>query len=217
MRINWILALLALSLYVMPALAKAVAPETYTGEASVTSQSEEERNQGIRSALGQVIVNVVGDPDVVNRSDVARSLGNASRYMVQYSYRQDAPGIDGETGLQLVVAFDRAAVDRILAQLGLASTTDYGPEPSGAPQKVRLWISGILSVDDYAAVMRYLQNSNLVDHVKLMEVRGDGIAVDLSLAGDLAHFLDAVRLENRLHVISAAPPVAGIDATLSLH
>ncbi len=217
MRINWILALLAISLYVMPALARATAPETYTGEASVTSQSEEERNQGIRAALGKVVVNVVGDPDVLNRSDVAKSLGNASRYMVQYSYRQDAAGIDGDSGLQLVVAFDRGAVDRMLAQLGLMTTTDYGPEPSGAPQAVKLWISGINSVDDYAAVMRYLQNSNLVDSVKLKEVRGDGLAVDLSLTGDLAHFLEAVRIENKLHVISAEPPVAGIDATLSLH
>jgi hypothetical protein len=40
--------------------------------------------------------------------------------------------------------------------------------------------------------------------------------VRLSLTTDLAHFLDVLGMERTLGVVSGAPPVEGIDATLAL-
>lgn len=213
MRINGALAALAIALFLLPALPKAAAPGTYTGEATVTSQSEQERDAALRTALGRVVVDIVGDPDVLGRNDVAQALGKASHYMLQYSYRQT--GSADDAGLRLVAEFDRAAVDSMLDSLGLASPANGGPEPGGVPQAAVIWISGLESSADYARVMQYLQHSNLVQDAQPLEVRGDGMSVKLSLSGDLQHFLQAVQIENRLQVISEQPPIAGIDATLS--
>ena len=54
------------------------------------------------------------------------------------------------------------------------------------------------SRDDYARVIGYLGKSNLVRGVQPMQARGDGMLLKLSLATDLAHFLDAVGMERTL-------------------
>jgi hypothetical protein len=216
MMMRYLVALLVFAIVSSPEAARA-APTTYTGEASVSSQSEAERNDAFRVALGNVIIDIVGDRDLLERADVARALDEARSYMLQYRYlRADPDGESGAPGLRLVVEFDSVAVDSLLDRLGLANGTADGEGWTGDPREATVWISGIRSASDYARVIGILDRNNFVDTAQPVEVREDGIAVHLALAGDLPHFLEALERSRDLRVVSEQPPLAGIDATLSL-
>lgn len=193
------------------------APPTYTGEAPVNSQSDEERVDALKTALANVVIEQTGDPGVLSRSDVAAAVGKAERYVLQFRYKRGTADGAGPP-LILVAEFDSAAVDAMLQHLGLGvGASAQGTAPMDAtPSEATVWISGIHSAEAYARVMAYLGRNNLVHGVQPKEARGDGMLVKLSLATDLAHFLDAVGMERTLSVVNAAPPVDGVDATLAL-
>jgi len=193
------------------------APPTYTGEAPVDSQSDDDRVEALKIALANVIIDQTGDAGVLSRSDVAAQLARADRYMLQFKYRQNPGAADtGAPKLTLTVEFDAAAVDKMLQALGLASAGVAGAPIDATPADVTVWIGGIRSADDYVRVIGYLAKSNLVKSTQPRQARGDGMLVRLSLATDLKHFLDAVSMERQLSVVNGSPPVDGIDATLAL-
>ncbi len=210
--------LVALSLLVSAPSALFAAPPTYTGEAPVDTQSDEERAEALKIAFANVIIQQTGDSGALSRPDVAAAVARADRYMLQFHYKQNPGAADGAgPRLTLVAEFDSAAVDEMLQRLGLSTPATAGTAPIEAtPTDVTVWIGGIRSAEDYARVIAYLGKSNLVRGTKPMQARGDGMLVRLSLATDLKHFLDAVGMERTLSVINAAPPVDGVDATLAL-
>jgi hypothetical protein len=198
----------------VPAAARA-APATYTGEAPVNSQSDDERVDALKTALASVVIRETGDPGVLSRSDVAAAVAKADRYVLQFRYRKSTDGAGAP--LVLVAEFDSAAVDQMLQKLGLGEFASGTAAPVDAtPTEATVWIGGIRSAEDYARVVGYLGKSALVRGVRPQQARGDGMLVKLSLGTDLAHFLDAVGMERTLAVVSAQPPVDGVDATLAL-
>jgi len=210
-------ALVALAFAVFAPAPVRAAPPTYTAEAPVDSQSDDDRLEALKIALANVIIDQTGDAGVLSRSDVAAQLARADRYMLQFKYRQNPGAADtGAPKLTLSVEFDAAAVDKMLQALGLASAGVAGAPIDATPADVTVWIGGIRSADDYVRVIGYLAKSNLVKSTQPRQARGDGMLVRLSLATDLKHFLDAVSMERQLSVVNGSPPVDGIDATLAL-
>jgi hypothetical protein len=206
---------LAFGLFAPPMLR--AAPPTYTAEAPVDSQSDDDRLEALKIALANVIIDQTGDAGVLSRSDVAAQLAKADKYVLQFKYRQNPGAADtGAPKLTLIAEFDAAAVDRMLQGLGLTSAGLAGAPIDATPTDVTVWIGGIRSADDYARVIGYLAKSNLVKSTQPRQARGDGMLVRLSLATDLKHFLDAVSIERQLSVVNGSPPVDGIDATLAL-
>ncbi|HKE47659.1 MAG TPA: DUF2066 domain-containing protein [Rhodanobacteraceae bacterium] len=189
-------------------------PPTYTGEAPVNTQSDDERAEALKTALASVVIDQTGDSGVLARSDVAAAVAKAERYVLQFRYKRAT--VDGAgPPLVLVAEFDSAAVDDMLQKLGLKDAIGTAPLDA-TPSEATVWISGIRSAEQYARVIAYLGKSNLVRGAQPREARGDGLLVKLSLATDLRHFLDAVGMERMLTVVNAAPPVEGVDATLAL-
>jgi hypothetical protein len=210
-------ALVAVAFALLASPVLRAAPPTYTGEAPVDSQSDDDRLEALKIALANVIIDQTGDAGVLSRSDVAAQLAKADRYVLQFKYRQNPGAADtGAPRLTLIVEFDAAAVDKMLQGLGLASAGVAGAPIDATPTDVTVWIGGIRSADDYARVIGYLAKSNLVKSAQPKQARGDGMLVKLSLATDLKHFLDAVSIERQLSVVNGSPPVDGIDATLAL-
>ena len=203
------LVAVALAMFASPQLR--AAPPTYTGEAPVDSQSDDDRLEALKIALANVIIDQTGDPGVLSRSDVAAALAKADRYALQFRYRPN-PGAK----LTLMVEFDAAAVDKMLQGLGLTSAGIAGAPIDATPSEATIWIGGIHSADDYARVIAYLAKNNLVKSAQPRQARGDGMLVKVSLVTDLKHFLDAVAIERQLSVVNGSPPVDGIDATLAL-
>jgi hypothetical protein len=209
---------LAVSFPVLAPLRANAAPATYTGEAPVHSQSDDERVEALKTALANVVIQETGDSGVLARSDVAAAVAKAERYVLEYRYKPnpsdpDSPG----PRWTLVAEFDSAAVDEMLQRLGLGPVSGNGTAPAeAAPSDATVWIGGIHSSRDYVRVMAYLARNNFVRSTQPVRARGEGMQVRLSLTTDLPHFLDVLGMERTLGVVSGAPPVDGIDATLAL-
>ncbi len=205
-----------LVLALLAPLAAAVGPATYTGTAPVNSQSDEDRTGALQTALANVVIAQTGDSSVIARPDVAKAVGQAERYVLQYQYKPNA-GADDAAKMILVAQFDSVAVDKMLSRLGLGGgNSEDQAAVAETPSEAMVWIGGIQNANDYARVLGYLTKNNFVRGTQPMRAHADGILVKLSLATDLAHFLDAIGMERTLSVDAAAAHVDGVDATLAL-
>jgi hypothetical protein len=206
---------LGLVLALLAPLAWAAAPATYTGTAPVNSQSDDDRTGALQTALADVVIAQTGDSSVMARPDVAKAVGQAERYVLQYRYKRNS-GADDVAKMTLVAQFDSAAVDKMLSRLGLGGSNDDQAALAETPSEATVWIGGIRDANDYARVIGYLARNNFVRSAQPIRAHADGLLVKLSLATDLAHFLDAVGMERTLGVNATAPHVDGVDATLAL-
>jgi hypothetical protein len=202
------------------------AQNLYTGTVPVNTQSDAERAEALKSALAQVVVKLIGgDNAVLARPEVAQAVANAANYVQQYQYAQDATTTaDGkpQVRLSLVAQFDRTAVDKLIADMGLNQAGGAAPNAQTAQavadtqaQSFRVWIGGLHSAVDYARAVGTLSRNELVRGVKAEQARGDGVELRLDVTGPLPRLLDSLAA-SPLQVDNAKPPVDGIDALLSL-
>lgn len=198
----------------------------YSGQVPVNTQSDAERAEALKSALAQVVVKLTGgDNAVLARPEVAQAVANAANYVQRYQYAQDAATTaDGkpQVRLNLVAQFDRTAVDKLIADLGLNQAGVAAPDSKAAQaiadtqaQSFRVWIGGLHSAVDYARAVGALSRNELVRGVKAEQARGDGVEVRVDITGPLQRLLDSLAT-SPLQVDNAKPPVDGIDALLSL-
>jgi uncharacterized protein len=80
----------------------------------------------------------------------------------------------------------------------------------------RVWISGIASAQDYARLFEILGSSELVRSFQPESARGDGLLLKLTLNLALDRWLSYLPADGALRVVSSAPPVDGVEATLAL-
>jgi hypothetical protein len=156
---------------------------------------------------------------------VAQAVANAANYVQQYQYAQDATTTaDGkpQVRLSLVAQFDRTAVDKLIADMGLNQAGGAAPNAQTAQavadtqaQSFRVWIGGLHSAVDYARAVGTLSRNELVRGVKAEQARGDGAELRLDVTGPLPRLLNSLAA-SPLQVDNAKPPVDGIDALLSL-
>jgi hypothetical protein len=111
----------------------------YEGEAAVPDQSEEARLAALPEALAEVIVKLTGSPEAPLDPGLRERLVEARDFVQHFRYREQAVLVDGvpERRSVLVARFDRASVDRLLEQSGIAAWP--GPRPP-----LMLW----LGIDD---------------------------------------------------------------------
>ncbi|WP_198034116.1 DUF2066 domain-containing protein [Acidihalobacter ferrooxydans] len=107
-----------------PPAAAVEATGLYRVTLPVAARSQAALTVAFRQALNQVLIKVSGDSKIAAQAPVAHALQNASTYVQQYAYQQQAAasgsGIaspkaaSGEAPLQLQVRFDPQAIDRLL-------------------------------------------------------------------------------------------------------
>ncbi|MEP7042665.1 MAG: DUF2066 domain-containing protein [Dokdonella sp.] len=217
MRPSLPLRLLGFALLLLIPLAASAAPGSYTGEAAVNSQSDVERAEALKTALANVVISQTGDSGVLARSDVSRAVAQAERYVLQYQYRRNpGNGDDGSAKMTLIAQFDSNAVDQLLRRLGIGAGSADAAAAAEAPSEATVWISGIRNANDYARVIGYLGRNNFVRNAQPVAAHEDGVLVKLSLATELAKFLDAVGMERTLGVVNAPAKAEGVDAMLAL-
>lgn len=195
----------------------AAAAGLYSGEAPVTSQSEPERNEALKTALAQVITKVSGDNTILTRPEVSKAIAAPSRFVQQYSYRQDVANDNGQpqVHLTLVAQFDRDAIDQLIG--GAAKTgSDVTAATDTRVQSYRVWVSGVASADDYARLVGTLSHNELVRAVQSEQARGDGVELRIDAVGPLQRVLDSLG-NGPIRVSNAKPPVEGVDALLDMH
>ena len=201
----------------------AVAGGLYTGQVLVVSQSDADRIEALKSALGEVVVRVSGDKGVLARPDVGKAIADAERYVQQFSYQQEVVTEAGQPQVRLILVahFDRDAVDRLLRNPG--STKDSPPPPDGqaaavdaTPGSYRVWVAGVRSPQDYARLIGALSGNEFVREVQVELARGDGVQVRLASATSLSRLLDNLSAGAVIRVAKSKPPVDGLDALLDL-
>ena len=101
------------------------APELYQSHAIVTGTDMRGRPVGFAACLTDVLVKVSGDPKLADDPRVAELAQHADRLVAGFQYRDLYSGIPkhDEQGTRdrpytLVVAFDPAKIDAVLADLG---------------------------------------------------------------------------------------------------
>lgn len=121
-KIMWQLLFL-ITVAVSPKAWAATVSDLYSAEVYVQSQSREERETGMRSALAAVLVKLTGMRQSTVSPDLNEAFENASRFAAQYRYRELAKTVtDGSTPpapFVLSVGFDKKALDRLLERLGI--------------------------------------------------------------------------------------------------
>lgn len=182
------------------------APFTYTGEAPVASQDDDERAAGLRRALAGVLASQAGDETLLQREEATAALDRAGELMLQYEYRRN-PG--GDPPLLLVVQFDGEAVERLLQGL------QGGPQPASGPVSVRLRVSGIHGSDDWLRLAGYLRRHNLVRSLQPQAAAGDALVLELELVTGFDRFVDALAIEHTLEP-HPGPPPDDVDAAFVL-
>ena len=93
----------------------------YTVVVSVADTSDAARNNAFSDALAQVLARTSGGQDLSSKPGYADVLKGASGIVQQFQYQRAA------TGLSLQVTFDQAAVQRAVAQMGVASAGSKPP------------------------------------------------------------------------------------------
>lgn len=197
--------------------APAFAAGLYTGEAPVNSQSEADRNDGLKAALAQVFTKVGGDASILARPEIAKAVAEPSRYVQQYQFTQDVVNDGGQphARLTLVAQFDRDAIDQLVGNSG-AKGGDAAPAVVDTkPQSFRVWVRGVDSADAYARLVGTLTRNELVRGVQAEQARGDGVELKIDTVGPLQRVLDSLG-NGPIRVANAKPPVEGVDALLDM-
>jgi hypothetical protein len=119
---------------VCPAALAVPAGDPYTAEVPVMGVGEGERDVAIARALGEVAVQVSGDP---NAAAKLRSVRDPGALVSQYRY-----GMAPDGSRLLRVAFERGAVDALLREKGLggAARAPVAPAAAGPLPSLLLWV-----------------------------------------------------------------------------
>lgn len=81
----------------------------------------------------------------------------------------------------------------------------------------RVWISGLHSAQDYARVYEALGRNDLVREFVPEQARGDGLLLKMTLNLALDRWLSYLPPDGALRLVSAQPPIDGVEATLALN
>lgn len=158
--------------------------DPYTAEVPVAGEDAAQRSEALGRALREVVVRVSGDPRAAARM---RPVKDPASLVSQFQF---VPAPDG-AGRLLRVEFDRAAVDVLLRDSGIASREEaLRPAPTAAPQplsgdaeRVRVQVRGVESLATYARVLRQFQGLSGVERVTVRGARGDALFLDVDARG----------------------------------
>lgn len=110
-------------------------------EVEITDESAEARQDAIASAFHKVLIKLTGNSKIKNHKGVPGLLKKSPDYVSQYSYRVEEMSSGTQQGDEsqqptryIQIQFDRTAVDRALAALGIATWEGTRPE-------VLLWLT----------------------------------------------------------------------------
>lgn len=181
------------------------APDLYEAETEVADQSDEARAAALPGLLAQVLSRLALDPSEVAALSMDGALARAPQLLQRWRYRQEASNERGmnEHRQILIARFEPAAVDRLLADVGIAAWTGARPEP-------QVW----LVIDDGSGP-RLLTVADVATAVSLIESarqRGFG----LRFPTDSAQYASGERAAWYEDAAAADSLLGGADAQVQL-
>ncbi|HWK54974.1 MAG TPA: DUF2066 domain-containing protein [Hyphomicrobiales bacterium] len=92
--------------------------------------------------------------------------------------------------------FLEGAVNLVATEL--ASTFSVRLSGVDNSTRARLNVSGVHSLDDYAAIMRYLDELAVISSVQVLAVDGESLSVEVRTGGQLRQLVETLAIERRL-------------------
>lgn len=123
MRISRLLIVGLLLALLLPAAHAQGQVSPYTVTVPVNDTSEAQRDEAFGVALSQVLARTAGGQDLRSKPGYADALKGAPGIVQQYQYQRGTAG----AGMSLQVTFDQGAVQRAIAQMGVAGTAGKPP------------------------------------------------------------------------------------------
>lgn len=188
----------------------ASAGSPYSVVVPVANTSDAARDAALSTALGQVLQQLA--PQVTPGADV---LGQAPGLVRNYKYQRAPAG----NGLQLQVDFDPGSVRHLVQQLDTSAVASAPVAGSSATAPVAIaaggsgtvWVGGLNSATDFAAMLSTLRQSPQLHNVAPVAAQNDGVLLQLDYDAPLPAVLNALIAGGHLQT---APAHQGADASL---
>jgi uncharacterized protein len=127
----------------------------------------------------------------------------------EWSYLHDDQHSNRPVTVPDLTTFLREGVNLAAGELAAR----YAVALTGGGGGIRVIVTGVTSYEDYAAIVRWLEGLELVDHATIDRVQGDRIELRLQAQADAAHLATTIELNNRLVPVAvpATPPESGAE------
>lgn len=171
------------------------AEDAMTAKVAVSDESSVTLKRALPEAFAQVLVNLTGNPDIVNQPFLAKQKPNVSSFLQNYTFvRENGP--QGDQELFAKITFDKAAVDDFLQKMG---------QHAISPQVARLEIMGIDNLQDYLGALKAIKNIPEIKGVSVTDTSGSILLLSVEIQGG-AQNLRQILSQNPGFAASAEDP-----------
>jgi Uncharacterized protein conserved in bacteria (DUF2066) len=190
--------------------------DAYRVEVMVANQSEAERNLAAKATLGNVIVGVAGDVNVLLHPLVHEAIENAPNYVARFNYvseREKKTPVNApkesnqpQQTLKLVLSYSPAAIQNVLREARLSVNSGQ--------QGLVLQVVNVRDLVSFKQVQAYLKTLNLISSSELISVNKDVMLFNITLEKELAELKNALtqnpswELDETLSMDTSAPQLS---------
>lgn len=116
-----------------------------------------------------------------------------------------------------VNGLDAVGVTQLAADLaGSVLSRHYAIDASDASGKTLLMVENVSSLEDYAALQKYLERMTAIRDVSVHKVSGSSIELELIIDGSESQLADALALGRNLRAVSSGTPGVGGSGSVTM-
>ena len=185
LKLQWFL----LPLVLLGHLCCVQAAELNSYNASVLLDNKTANNPEIlKQGLLQVLTQVSGNAELEKTPLVQQALKNPESYLLKYTVQVVEP--NQKISVQ---TYAPNRVDALLKSVGVNTS-----QTEALSETVNIMVRGINTLDEYAAVQKYLENLNIVRNVKLTKLKGDSLLLAVNSKSGRVNLLNTLNQDNKL-------------------
>ena len=186
LRLKWFL--LPLVLLGHGFCAQAAELNSYNASVALNNNTAANNPEILKQGLLQVLIQVSGNPELEKTPLVQQALKNPESYLLKYTVQVVEP--NQKFSLQ---TYAPNRVDALLKSVGVNTA-----QTEATSETVNITVRGINTLDEYAAVQKYLENLTIVRNVKLTKLKGDSLLLAINSKSGRANLLNTLSQDNKL-------------------
>ena len=163
------------------AITPAQKPIVNEAQVAVLDESSNALQLGLQAAFSEVMIKMTGNPKIMSVPAVQTVASNLTQIVQSYSFSQETSALPpSRPSIMLDVVFNQDALQQLLQIVN--KTTDTTPTQPVTSQ-VKLLITGVKNMADYATMMQTLRATSNVNSVTVNSVDPDRIALTIDING----------------------------------
>lgn len=181
----------------------------------VPDQSPASLQTGLQAAFSQWMMQTSHDPQIMTQPAVQTALKNVMQWVQSYQYvSQTDTSSSAQPITVLQVVFDQTATQSLLnspAKTATQNTTQPSTENITAP--LQITIANIRNMQDYTQALQALRAKPDVKNVVASEINSNQVQFEITLAGNIDHFLQDLSSDNHFRAEASDFQPAGAAHT----